>query len=265
MIDTEVLYARQQPLPIVVPQSAIVVGVGGSGSWTALFLAMSGVRNLALLTTTEWNLVTLIRLPFKRVRRRQTQTEVVQEFIQAIRPDCNIEVEGRADRFTLELVKDHQFLFDCTDRIDTQQFLCSWCKDSGISYIRTGYDGLHVTSGIDPSGWSTTDEIITGYTITPSWAVPAAMVALMSLIKVMANQNFSFSGDIRNIIANPTPPFMFRMGQSNDDPNNDFDEDRLAYRQERQEDCRGYDVTWEDCDQCDYAEDCPYFISEYDD
>jgi len=263
MINTEVIYARQQSLPIVVPQSAIVAGVGGSGSWTALFLAMSGVRNLALFDHDRMELSNLNRLPFKESDVGKLKTEVVQEFIQAIRPDCNIEVEGRADPFTLELFKDHQLLFDCTDRIDTQQFLCGWCKDNGISYVRTGYDGLHVTSGIDPSGWSTTDEIITGYTITPSWVVPAAMVALMSLIKVMANQNFSFSGDIRNIIASPTPPLRFPTGQSNDDPNNDFDEDSLEYRQERQEDCHGDNVTWEDCDQCNYSEDCPYYISEW--
>lgn len=192
------LYDRQQQLPLSIPKEVIVVGLGGTGTWTALFLAMSGVQNLHLMDSDRIESTNLNRLPFPPSSINKGKAEVIAALIQSLRPLVNIEVYPHADQRTLSLVQG-EVLIDCTDKHKVQLELQSWCKEQGILYERVGYDGLHITVTSTVPEWST-DEEDDGYAITPSWVIPAALAAAFGVIKLCLFDLSINSEDIRHLV-----------------------------------------------------------------
>ena len=62
----EALYERQNLIrDLKIPEVSTVVGLGGTGFWTAVFLAMSGVEELILIDSDIVEVSNLNRLPLK--------------------------------------------------------------------------------------------------------------------------------------------------------------------------------------------------------
>lgn len=178
------LYSRQQSLNLFIPNEVIVVGLGGTGVWVALFLAMSGVQHLHLMDDDNLELSNLNRLPFTLDRIGLPKTEAIKELLEAIRPDILVDTYGKANDMSLEMV-DGRYLFDCTDRASTQAYLKRKAKERAIEYRRVGYNGLHLTVTDTVPEWSTVDRESVGYSITPSWVVPAAMAGCLGVMSVL--------------------------------------------------------------------------------
>jgi tRNA A37 threonylcarbamoyladenosine dehydratase len=192
------IYSRQDTLSLNYPNSAIIVGVGGTGSWAALFLAMSGCGQISLFDDDTLEPSNFNRLPLNpETCLGMLKTDAMAKFIREVRPDCNIETFGRANNFTLSTAIG-QYLFDCTDQQDTQLWLSQWAKEHKVIYIRVGYNGTHVTISSHVSSWSV-GQPTNGYTIVPSWVVPAALAACFGVAKAMLDPEIEVSADIGNL------------------------------------------------------------------
>ncbi len=190
------LYNRQEALNLTPVPAATIIGCGGTGSWVAIFLAMSGCENLFLFDFDHIEESNLNRLPFKPDCIGLPKHEALKDYILAIRPDCHVELSGRSNPFSLACSEG--VLFDCTDAQRTQQELHKWAKENDRQYIRCGYNGTHLTVTDRTSSWHVGEEI-TGYTVVPSWSVPAAMAAALAVAKAMYTPELDVVKDIKEL------------------------------------------------------------------
>lgn len=172
-----VFYDRQNMIrDLAIPKVASVVGCGGTGFWTAIFLAMSGVEELILVDNDTIEMSNLNRLPLNEGCVGTKKTTIIKEFIDEIRKSIRIELHDKR----IEKPKDCTILrgtiFCCTDNLKSQQIICAYCKKNDIPYQRIGYDGtiLNVSKAFPLSFEEPTNQ---GYTITPSWVIPAVFAA----------------------------------------------------------------------------------------
>lgn len=174
----EAIYERQNLIgELEIPDVATIVGLGGTGFWTAVFLAMSGVSELILVDADIVEVSNLNRLPLKESVIGMKKTEAVKDFLSEIRKLTRIEIHN----IRLEKPDDCQILrgaiFCCTDNLRSQQLICAYCKKNSLHYQRIGYDGtvLNVSKTFPLTFEEIKDE--GGYTTTPSWVIPAVFAA----------------------------------------------------------------------------------------
>lgn len=179
-------YNRQNRIEgLTVPQTATVVGLGGTGFWTASFLAMSGVQELILIDDDTLETSNLNRLPFSPGSVGRKKVNVTLESIQQTRP--NTRIEKHEVKITTpdgcRLLRGS--VFCCTDNLKSQQMICAYCRKNNLPYQRIGYDGtlLNVSTGFPLSFEEATDE--GGYTQTPSWVIPAATAAALGVYSAL--------------------------------------------------------------------------------
>lgn len=172
------VYSRQNKIQdLKIPKVATVVGCGGTGFWTALLLAMSGVQELIIIDPDNIEASNLNRLPLRNNDIGKTKIAAISEYIEKIRNPIRIETHYSA----IEKSQDCQILrgivFCCTDNLKSQQLICAYCKKNKLAYQRIGYDGttLNVSKAFPLSFKEKEEE--TGYTITPSWVIPAVLAA----------------------------------------------------------------------------------------
>lgn len=185
-LDQE-LYARQNRISgLEVHETATVVGCGGTGFWTALFLAMSGVKNLILIDPDTIELSNLNRLPFGRRSIGSPKVNVLSQFIFNIRPTIRIETHTHKLLEPEDCVIMRGTIYCCTDNLKSQQLVCAYANKNCLLYQRIGYDGtfLNVSKSF-PLSFEEEPENAGGYTQTPSWVVPAALAAALGVSSKM--------------------------------------------------------------------------------
>lgn len=192
------LYQRQEQLNLKDIPSATIVGVGGTGTWVAIYMAMSGCPELFLMDSDAFSITNFNRIPLEILANtNRPKTEAIQELVKLLRPECNVETMGRATIFTLPQTKG--VIFDCTDAQAVQAEVYEFAVNNERDYIRCGYDGTHFTVSDSVPEWNTGGEPVTGYTIFPSWVVPASMAAGMAVAKAMYCPEINVSIDIKDI------------------------------------------------------------------
>lgn len=195
------LYDRQTQIGLNVPSEVTVVGVGGIGSWVAIFAAMSGVQNLYLFDPDSLEESNRNRLPFCQSSINRPKVDIVAEYIRSIRPEAVVvAVQDRLDGVLLQiqLSVSHHFI-DCTDSPKAQFAIYHACKRAGRIYIRAGYDGTRIMVASNVSGWIKTDVEEEQYQVNPSWVVPASIVAALAIGKLMKYTEQEVSLDISEI------------------------------------------------------------------
>jgi molybdopterin/thiamine biosynthesis adenylyltransferase len=188
------MYDRQQMLNLNQIDTATVVGCGGTGWWTALFLAMSGTKKLILIDPDTIEMSNLNRLPVTQERVTEYKADVLQKMIIKLRPECMVETYWEElDLHNIELCRG--VIFCCTDNIASQQLLCAYAKKHNLPYQRVGYDGtvLNVSQAY-PLTFET--DIDNGYEIVPSWVVPAATAGALAVFSQMCS-NVVIMGDMK--------------------------------------------------------------------
>ncbi len=205
------LYSRQSNLALFIPLGVIVVGCGGTGSWVAIEFAMIGVKNIVLFDPDKLEESNRARLPFCAGRVGDDKVAVVRDFIQGIRPECN--VIAMVERATPEILEElHATLFssldllaliDCTDNFKTQRSLYKHCILKSYNYRRCGYDIPdnsfgHITISRRIPEWGDLEDEETGYSNAPSFVVPAALAASMLVYNLCCNGQ-EISIDLREI------------------------------------------------------------------
>ncbi len=174
----EALYERQNLIgDLEIPKVVTIIGLGGTGFWTALFLAMSGVEELILIDADTVEVSNLNRLPLKDSLVGIKKTVAAKEFIQEIRSPVRIETHDSRieDPQSCQILRG--VIFCCTDNLKSQQIICAYCKKNKLPYQRIGYDGT--TLNVSKTFPLTFKEVETqeGYSVTPSWVIPAAFAA----------------------------------------------------------------------------------------
>ena len=186
----EAMYQRQSELDLRVPEDATVIGVGGVGAWVAIFLAMSGTKNLVLIDPDEVELSNLNRIPVPPYQVGNHKVDALASLIRAMRPDINIvAVRGRWESHNAPYYSG--VIFDCTDRFSVQLEISIAHRNR----VRVGYDGgfdITVTDA-PPPRWGNQED--TNYEVTPTWVVGAAMAGLLAVAKVCKwpSTNLSFN------------------------------------------------------------------------
>ena len=171
------IYERQNLInDLEIPQTASVIGCGGTGFWTALFLAMSGVEDLILVDSDMVEVSNLNRLLLEENYVGKKKTEALKRLILSVRKQVRIEIQDMRIEKPLDCQVLRGEVFCCTDNLKSQQIICAYCKKNELSYQRIGYDGtiLNVSKTF-PLSFKEAEQ--QGYTTTPSWVIPAVFAA----------------------------------------------------------------------------------------
>jgi molybdopterin/thiamine biosynthesis adenylyltransferase len=173
------LYNRQEKLKLKVPKKVAVVGCGGIGYWVAKFLAMSGCEHIELFDpdTLEEHNLNRLDVPMKYIGHNKA--DIAQAAIHALREDCT--VYAYPFKFN-ELNTGFDWVIDCTDNSESQLVNQELARKMGARYFKAGYDGEGFGIHNTIAEWG---ESTDGYTIVPSWVVPATIVAALAVAKVM--------------------------------------------------------------------------------
>ena len=163
--------------------SAVVVGLGGIGSWIALNLAMTGLGTLILYDNDKVEASNLNRTLFKLSHIGQAKTKAVKELISERRKDTI--VITIQELFSVEHLKKLEgidFIFDCSDSIKIKDSLAQ--VKTRPRYIKLGYDGFEGTLCVDDftSGQWGSDS---SYTITPSFFAPPQILSALGIIEML--------------------------------------------------------------------------------
>lgn len=178
----EELYKRQKLIEgLKIPETVSVVGCGGTGFWTALMAAMSGVQNVILVdadTVEESNFNRLIANYGQYAG--YNKTGFTQNIIHWCRPKCRVEQHTVMLKTPNDCSILRGTIFCCTDNMKSQQLLCAYAKKNNLPYQRVGYDGtvLNVSRAF-PLSFDA--NVAPGYRIDPSWVVPAVTAAALAL------------------------------------------------------------------------------------
>ena len=174
----QAIYERQNLIQdLEIPEVASVVGCGGTGFWTAVFLAMSGVEELILVDSDILEVSNLNRLLFEESLVGKKKAEALKELLLTIRKELRVEVQDMRIEKPLHCQVLRGNVFCCTDNLKSQQIICAFCRKNSLAYQRIGYDGtiLNVSKAFPLSLEGKADE--QGYTVTPSWVIPAVFAA----------------------------------------------------------------------------------------
>lgn len=190
------LYDRQESLKLTIPESICVVGCGGVGYWVAKFAAMSGIEKIYLFDPDVIEEHNLNRLDLTNDFIGRNKAEVTKEILVSIRPYTSVYVMPF-------ILQEHTFpkttwLVDCTDKIKSQMENQRIAKVFGSIYVKAGYNGESITISDSVAEWGEADD---GYTIVPSWVVPATTVAALTVAKIMKYKNGEISKTIKQILS----------------------------------------------------------------
>ncbi len=196
------LYDRQELLGIIPFPRAVVIGCGGVGTWVAIQLALEGTPQLHVFDHDTLELTNLNRLPYPMNYIGLPKTEALKRYTAQVRPDCLVETYSRADLPSFILACGPQpistIVFDCTDNLPSQREIYGWARRRAGVYTRAGYDGTQIAVCGAPPAWATDDAEPDGYQITPSWVVPAVLVASLA-VGYAHGKCPPYVGDIREI------------------------------------------------------------------
>lgn len=186
-----------------------IIGCGGVGAWTAIYLAMSGAKRLYLFDSDVLELSNLNRLPYPSSYLGLKKTTALSKFIKNIRPNVWIEELGHLDSMTIPILEKCTgvtCVFCCTDNYNSQVLTRKVCKAkrNRFRFIRVGYDGISITLVDELPAWESGNaEPEDGYRITPSWVVPASTVAALAVCKALYYPAYGMtaSGNLHKLIS----------------------------------------------------------------
>jgi len=173
------LYQRQEELELDQSMTVSVVGCGGIGYWVAKILAMSGVGKILLYDPDILEEHNLNRLDIPDRFLGKNKADVTKLAINGIREECIC----YSFPFPFnDMAEKTDWVIDCTDKVKAQIENQDLARAMGAKYFKAGYDGENFGIHNSVAEWGEDGE---GYTIVPSWAVPAMIVASMAVAKIM--------------------------------------------------------------------------------
>lgn len=204
------LYERQKDLlkdHNFYEQSAMVIGLGGIGSWVALDLAILGIGTLIIIDPDKIENSNLNRTLFRTGDIGKNKTEAVKELISERRSD--IILVALTEYFKPELLDKYNvdYIFDCTDNLNVRQQVCNFMPQPSANYVKCGYDGFNASISVnDYTSGSWGEE--GSYTIVPSFFGTPQIVSALAAIELVINKSFesrTINLEITEILNKLTP------------------------------------------------------------
>ena len=122
-----------------------VVGIGGVGSWAVEALARSGVGHITMIDMDDICVTNINRqLPAMSGTIGQLKTEVMQQRIQAINPECQVSIIDdflSAENMAQYISSQFDYVIDAIDSVKTKAALIAYCKRHKIKIITIGGAG----------------------------------------------------------------------------------------------------------------------------
>jgi len=187
------LYNRQEKLKLNHPKKVAVVGCGGIGYWVAKFLAMSGVDHLELFDPDilEEHNLNRLDIPYKYLGKNKA--DITKMAIISLRDEAT--VYSYPFKFS-DITSGFDWVVDCTDDGKSQIENQAIAKKMGSKYFKAGYDGEGFGIHNTVSEWG---ESTNGYTVVPSWVVPAVIVAALAVAKIMKYPNAECISSVKHL------------------------------------------------------------------
>lgn len=195
------IYKRQCMIDDLSTNSAMVIGIGGVGSWLALDLALIGVGTLVIVDPDTIEASNLNRTMFMIKQVGLKKVDAITSLISERRPDTIVLTVD--DYFDIALLKKYKvdYVFDATDSLATRKLIDSYYKANADienpPYCKCGYDGFLGTISVndfDSGRWGDDGS----YTAVPSFVgTPQVLSALaiieMILCKSTASTSYNFN------------------------------------------------------------------------
>ena len=181
--EQESTWDRQRSLPLVMPHSVAVVGCGGVGSWTALLLAMSGVKNLYLFDFDVVSESNRNRIPIPPNFVGASKTQSVKSMIALLRPECRVVTFGRFNEDSLSemlLINNEggmSWVVATTDSLASRREAKTLSTSYGLAYIEAAAEGDYGSATGAPAEWASEKESQPGYQSVPVWCGPCVVAA----------------------------------------------------------------------------------------
>ncbi len=188
------VYERQKELNLNTNQSLLICGCGGIGYWVAKFAAMSGIKELSLYDNDVFEEHNLNRIDLNTDAIGINKAHVTKNVINDLRPLTS--VYSFPFKLNAVNIKKSDWLIDCTDNIKSQLDNQKLAMDNNMKYVKAGYDGEHISLNNSVAEWGEAQD---GYTITPSWVVPASVIAALAVAKILKYENLELSTNIKNL------------------------------------------------------------------
>lgn len=206
-------YDRQLPLRLTVPRRVAVIGVGGVGSWAALFLALAGVPFLDLWDADVVSDHNLNRLPLGPESIDMDKAEAMKRLLQTLRPRCTVDAyvtnfvppaDGAEDEYNPP-----DWLLVSTDTHASRLAIFNWsqqCRECSLSpddiaahstnhpnlryapqcrYIEASAEGEFGGCTGEPAPYTTRLEAHPGYASVPVWVGPAVQAASLACYHIL--------------------------------------------------------------------------------
>ncbi|TNG91839.1 tRNA cyclic N6-threonylcarbamoyladenosine(37) synthase TcdA [Pasteurellaceae bacterium USgator11] len=134
-----------QALSVLAAAHVCVVGIGGVGSWAVEALARSGIGKITLIDMDDICVTNVNRqLPALSDNIGQLKTEVMQQRIEQINPQCQVTVIDdflSLDNMADYIRTDFDYVIDAIDSVKVKAALIAYCKRNKIRVITTGGAG----------------------------------------------------------------------------------------------------------------------------
>ena len=166
------IYIRQESLALKIPHCAMVVGIGGVGSWVALNLALSGVKKLIMIDHDSVEESNLNRTPFRKQDIGKPKVLGMTELILERRDISVYPLQKRVEEYNPLETPRPDAVMDCRD-------ITTPLPDSLQKKVRIigGYDGMKITLHVNPKPESIWGDEPVRYQTVPSWLVPPQLIS----------------------------------------------------------------------------------------
>jgi len=178
---------------------ALVIGLGGIGSWVAIDLALIGVGTLILFDNDTIESSNLNRTLFKLNQAGELKTKAVKQLISERRK--NILVITNDELFTSDHLNKYSgvdYIFDCTDTTKLKDAIAEYKSQSlapapaqtksqtqsTMRYVKCGYDGFHGTICVNDFTTGRWGEN-SSYTVTPSFFGTPQIISAYAVIELL--------------------------------------------------------------------------------
>jgi hypothetical protein len=178
------LYNRQEDLiESCHEKTAMVIGVGGIGSWVAIDLALLGIGTLILIDPDKIESSNLNRTLFRLQDIGKYKTKIAEELISERRCDCL--VLTFEEHFSPEHLKKYpvDYIFDCTDTLYVRNQIKDIIPEE-THYCKCGYDGLECSISLNDFDSGIWGEDPGSYTIIPSFFGSPQVIAGLAVTEM---------------------------------------------------------------------------------
>jgi hypothetical protein len=195
VIDNLVNYSRQSDMGLIdnrIAKTQIIIGCGGVGYWTAIFLAMMGARVIVLVDGDRVDATNLPRLPVAMRVRNDFKVKTLKMTIRLLRPACAVTcIPMHINKDTMDKMNyNRSIVWDCTDDARTQKALSGVVTRGNGLYYKLAYEGWDV-AGYDAhtfDGLWIDEDYRAGYETNRANVLSSVIASALGILHVMTQE-----------------------------------------------------------------------------